>query len=375
MLKVISSVKDNLSYLEIMGEPGSVSYLTSTRTRPAFPRDLQEMIDLLSFKVQKNREALDDYILLGRLFRLKGEPKRALRLHQNLLARPTLSVRHQISLFCELGFDLLDLRIRDFGENYFLKSLTLQRQNISALMGLERAYELQNKFDKAVEILERLVRLGRPESVHLAYVLSEVALQYLEKGKVARARRMVEKALRSYEACPYAHLTLANVYTTAQRYERAILVLRSFLNRWPSHSFLALRRLEDVHYRMDNYSEYEETLRNCIRFSPDNFYIYYSLARHLRKKRKDKEALEYLRKSLELNPLYVNAVRDLIQMLAQGENAQRLTSKTNHFFASFKASRRFVCPTCRHRFVPVTWHCSKCGTWEMFEIRYELQAP
>jgi lipopolysaccharide biosynthesis regulator YciM len=126
---------------------------------------------------------------------------------------------------------------------------------------------------------------------------------------------------------------------------------------------------------MGAFPEYENTLRDCVRNSPDNFYLHYSLARHLRKKRKSKEALEFLRRSFELNPLYANAVRDGIEMMEEKAQLKQAALVANDFFAAFKRSRRFICPNCRHRYLSITWRCAECGAWAVFEIRYELPAP
>jgi lipopolysaccharide biosynthesis regulator YciM len=306
---------------------------------------------------------------------LRGEHLRALRLHRNLAARPNLTTERQVSIFTEIGLDLQACRSKDCGESYFLKALSLAKNHIPALEGLTRTYEQKRQFEKAADTLHRLIRLHRPEKGHLAFVLSELAVQNLGRGTIGPARRAVERAVRADPTCLHAYTVLADVFVAAGRYERAIATLRSFLEQWPSHSFLALRRMEDIHYRMNNFSGYEDTLRSCIRKSPDNFYLYYSLARHLQKKHRETEALEFLRRSLDMNPLYVNSLRDAISILGAENKSSELTRQAGHFFTLFKRSRRFICPSCLERYVPVTWNCSRCGFWGAFEIRYELPAP
>lgn len=354
---------------------GAPSIPYTEAARQAFLRDTRQLIETLSARVQRNRNALDEYLLLGRLFRIRGEPKRALRIHQNLLVRPSLEKRILVSLYTELGYDVLESRNKDYGQSYFEKALSLDKSDVSALEGLAQSHEFQGQLEDAVKALSRLVKLGRPEESHMALVGAELALSHLERRQVAKARRAVDQAMKSDGNCLYAHLALADVYLEAGKHDKAISTLKEVLRRWPTHSFLALRRLEDAHYRMDAFPAYENTLRDCLRSMPDNYYLHYSLARHLRKKRRNDEAMEYLRRSFELNPMYVNTVRDRIDLLAQGENASKIRSIASQFFALLKRCRRFICPNCRHRYVPITWHCQKCGTWGVFDIRYELPAP
>ncbi|HLG19952.1 MAG TPA: hypothetical protein VI895_09105 [Bdellovibrionota bacterium] len=340
-----------------------------------FLRNIQELIDALSLRIRKDRTAVEEYLLLGRLFRIRGEARRAYRIHRNLLARPMLDRETERRLHVDLGFDLLEARLHDFGEGYFLKSLESKRQDVAALDGLSRAYEFQQKWEEAERFIVKLIKLGRPEQTRLAFVCATLAQDYLKRGLVTRARRAVHRAFRAEEHNIFAHLTLADVFIAAERYERAIEGLKAAVRRWPAQSFLVLRRLEDAHYRMGIFSKYEQTLRECIRSYPDNYYLHYSLARHLQKKRKNAEALEVLRRAYDLNPVYVNTIRDRVRLLDEKSGRRDISSFTDDFFAAFKRSRRFICPNCRQRHIPVTWRCTKCGTWGTFEVRYEFPGP
>ena len=84
----------------------SVDTHRSVRSDQALDRTLRELIDLFSARVRKDRNAVEEYLLLGRLFRFKGQSKRALKVHQNLLARPRLPKRLLTDLQVELGYDL-----------------------------------------------------------------------------------------------------------------------------------------------------------------------------------------------------------------------------------------------------------------------------
>ncbi|MFH1017253.1 MAG: tetratricopeptide repeat protein [Pseudomonadota bacterium] len=344
-------------------------------SREDFQRDTKGLIERLTARVQKNPDAWEDYFLLGRLFRIRGETKRALRLHRNLSVRPFLDRAKKAALFTEIGLDLLCLRAADYGELYFLSALDLQKHNVEAMEGLVAASEYQGNFERAAEVLAKLIKWGRPQASHLAHVYAALAHKYLEGGLKPRARRAVQRALKIDRDCLYAHVTLADVYLEANRTQKAMEVLKRILFRWPAHSFLVLRRLEDAHYRMNNFPEFETTLREILRTAPENYFAHYSLARHLRKKKRANPALLALRKSLEINPAYVNSIRDRIEMTGNGDELPEIRKLAKDFFAIFKRSRRFICPNCRHRYVNVTWRCSQCGFWGTFEIRYELPAP
>jgi len=344
-------------------------------SRQSFLKDTQEIIERLVRRVQRDRDSFDDYLVLGRLYRIRSESDRALRLHRNLLVKSDLTRDQKTRLYIELGDDLLDLKAQDCGVSYYLSALEFQKNHVKALEGLANAYEQLGYFEKSADVLEKLIRLGRPEKKKIAYIYSAIASASLENGLLGKARRLIHKALKADPHCLYAQLILTDIYIQGTKFEKAIQELKKVFVRWPHHSYLALRKMEDCYYRMNQFPLFEETLHDILRFAPDNYYVHYSLARHLRKKKRDQDALAALRRTLELNPYYVNAVKDRIEMAGDGQELKEIKKAANEFFTAFKRSRRFICPNCRHRYSEITWRCVHCGTWDTFEIRYELPAP
>ncbi len=361
---------ENLSPLFKNREEMSPSALAGT-SRKDFEHTLEDLVNILTEKVKRDREAISDYILLGRVYRLQGDAKRALRLHQNLLAHEISDKKLQLTLYIELGLDLLHEKMDDFGERFLQKALSLEKNHAEALRGLTQVYEIREEYESAAKTLSKLPHASPQEKKWLSFIYAQLAKQRLILGHHVPARRAVEGALRADPTNPYAKLTLSEIYMATTRYDKAIQLLTNFLEEWPTHSFLALRKLEDAHYQKDTFTELEDTLREAIRRQPDNYYVLFSLARHLFKKRRKEEAQEFIRKSLEAHPYYVNAIKEWISLNADESVQQTLKP----FLTNFKRSRRFVCPNCETRYKLITWHCSACGTWDVFQIRYELPAP
>src|SRR5690554_7783540 len=63
--------------------------------------------------LEVNSETIDTHITLGNLFRSRGEADRAAKIHQNLLARPTLSSRQSSQVQLELARDFFHLGLHD----------------------------------------------------------------------------------------------------------------------------------------------------------------------------------------------------------------------------------------------------------------------
>src|SRR5690606_16055587 len=76
-------------------------------------------IDAFIEIVKLDPETADLHFALGNLFRRRGETERAIRVHQNLLARPDLASAHQAQALFELGQDYLKAGLLDRAEETF----------------------------------------------------------------------------------------------------------------------------------------------------------------------------------------------------------------------------------------------------------------
>src|SRR3569623_2069315 len=80
-----------------------------------------QAIDAFIEIVKLDPETVELHFALGNLFRRRGETERAIRVHQNLLARPDLPLEHQVHAQFELGQDNLKAGLLDRAEETFNK--------------------------------------------------------------------------------------------------------------------------------------------------------------------------------------------------------------------------------------------------------------
>src|SRR5476651_2722438 len=76
--------------------------------------------------VKIDPETVELHFALGNLFRRRGETERAIRVHQNLLARPDLPQEQQVHAQYELGQDYLKAGLLDRAEETFNKLIETQ---------------------------------------------------------------------------------------------------------------------------------------------------------------------------------------------------------------------------------------------------------
>jgi len=78
-------------------------------------------INLLVDLVDVDEDTVETHLVLGSLFRRRGEVDRAIRIHQNIIARPSLSPEQKANALQQLGIDYLKAGLLDRAESIFLK--------------------------------------------------------------------------------------------------------------------------------------------------------------------------------------------------------------------------------------------------------------
>ena len=101
-------------------------------------------------------DALEVHMILGNLYREKGQVGKAITLHQNLLQRPTLSkLEHAYVLLC-LGLDYKRGGFVDRALEAFNEVLRLDSTNSYALVNLQKLHEEQHQWTDAYDTRQRL---------------------------------------------------------------------------------------------------------------------------------------------------------------------------------------------------------------------------
>ena len=152
-------------------------------------------LELFMRMVEVDSETVGTHLLLGSLFRKRGEVERAIRIHQNLIARPHLDGRHRATALLELGKDYMHAGLLDRAEGLYKELLGTGHLRAEANRELQRIYEQEKDWANAIRYAEAsqiasgepgralLVRIrGKPASSGAA----ATCLGACQAGSVAR---------------------------------------------------------------------------------------------------------------------------------------------------------------------------------------------
>lgn len=180
-------------------------------------------IEVFTQMVEVNTETVETHLALGSLFRRRGEVERAIRIHQNLIARPSLDAPQRAQALCELALDYQKAGLLDRAENLFVELTEVTEHAEQALRSLMHIYEQEKEWDKALATGRRLVeRFGRQLGPVLAQYRCEMAERMIQEGEMEQAKGQLRDALKLDPRCARANLMLGRIATSAGQHHEAI---------------------------------------------------------------------------------------------------------------------------------------------------------
>ncbi len=322
-------------------------------------RALQELVRVARLQT----ETAEVYLALGDLFRNKGEFGRAVRIHQNLLARPGISDDLRMSAQAALALDfqaggLLGRALREYD-----KVLAMDPGHVGALEATLRIREQQQEWAEAVQVLDRLDRVrGTDSSLHKAYLLTEQARAERARGDEEQAGETVCRAIETNGACAAAHLLLADMALDRDDEKAAFASLEALRRDSPEYLPLVPRILIE---RPKLYERRGKAfLISCWRNGRDEV-LALEWIRAVAE-RDGVQAARALVDELEFRP---ESLRTLLHLRAIVGEDDAETRAARRWHAS---SRNFTCGTCGVEVMSMRWQCPQCHEWgSMRPIREE----
>ena len=173
--------------------------------------------------LEVNSDTVETHLALGNLFRRRGEVERAIRIHQNLIARPTLDKEQRSQALLELGQDYLKAGLFDRAENLFVELSEIRAHNEQALRLLLHIYQQEKEWEKAIAVVRKLGRVsGKNLDNMIAHFYCELAEQDHARNNHATARTHLKQALAADDKCVRASILLGDIDVLDGKYREAI---------------------------------------------------------------------------------------------------------------------------------------------------------
>jgi lipopolysaccharide biosynthesis regulator YciM len=327
-------------------------------------------IEELAKAAQGAGDPLEIHLILGNLYREKGQVGRAIQEHQALLRRPDLRpLEHANVLLC-LGLDYKRGGFVDRALEAFREVLRLDPGNQYALSNLEKLYEEQHQWADAYATRQELAaRTEQPAKHHetLGYLENEIGREAMKRSDYPEAARRFAAALALDQHNAPAALNLGDVRSVEGDVTAAVSEWERLIEQSPERAYLAFSRLEAAYPRLGSTTRFAELCRRLIDANPQDWRARLALARHLSSAGASAEALELLFEAVQLNPHALALHQSIWQTLSNLHLPQRLVDR----YVDLTRDAIFyldphVCVRCRYRSTELLWQCPQCHEWNTF---------
>jgi len=329
-------------------------------------------IEELSRAASVDDDALEVHMILGNLYREKGQVGKAITVHQTLLQRPQLSkLEHAYVLLC-LGLDYKRGGFVDRALEAFNEVLRLDPKNEHALLNLQKLHEEQHQWTEAYDTRRRLSKLAdidaKPQSqAILAFLENEIGLEHMRRKEYREAVRRFEAAIDLDARAVPAYLKMGDVRVAEGNEREAAAIWERLIDVAPDRAYLAFDRLEALAMRTGNPERFTRLCRRLIDSNAQDWRARLALSRHLSAKGQPREALDLLFAALVQNPHALGIHQAIWRALGQLHHPASLVDRygelTQH--AVFYLDPH-VCMRCRYSSTELLWQCPHCHDWNTF---------
>jgi lipopolysaccharide biosynthesis regulator YciM len=327
-------------------------------------------IDAFIEVVKLDPETVELHFALGNLFRRRGETERAIRIHQNLLARPDLPLEYQAHAQYELGHDYLKAGLLDRAEEAFNKLVETQ-YTAQARRALLEIYQREKEWKRAIDAAIALQESGAgSRQKEIAQFYCELAQDELVHTHPDAALEMLEKALAADRKNVRATMLMGDAYLAKGDTEGALLTWRRVEHQSVPHVALVAQRLMDGYRAVGRPHEGASLLKNYLAEASSIDLIEVVFQATLELNGVD-AANQLMSDELRRTPTLLGLDKLLEARLLHATPEMRpdlsLVKNLVHGYAQKLA--RYQCSHCGFKARQFYWQCPGCSQWETYPPR------
>jgi len=325
-------------------------------------------IEVFIKALEVDSETVELHLALGGLFRRKGQVDRATRIHQNLIARPSLTDDQRLQAIYELAQDYYKAGLFDRAENLFIELKDSLNYRRLALDGLCQIYQQEKEWAKAIEVSRLYKRSDRSNhSKRIAHYWCELAERAIEAGDFEIARKNLRSALSEDRTATRAVLLRGELHYQQQNYRRAMDLWSSLLVTRPELAALVVAKTIDCFQQLgdaaglknyllnvaampkdrETFSVWRDTLVNIVGVEAANVEIY----AHIQNEGLSGPVANFLFQNADSEHFPERNQSILLQdLLGQAKNRKI----------------EYTCGGCGFNTKAIHWLCANCGEWDSF---------
>jgi len=312
-----------------------------------------------------DNHTIETHLALGNLFRRRGETDRAIRVHQNLIARPNLTSEQKSMALLELGEDYMRAGLLDRAETLFTDLVSIDTHAVPALRQLISVCQQERDWTRGIEFARRLEKsAGEPQSALIAQFLCELADTKARGGKpdearhlLAEARSVAPNAVRAYaQESRMAH---------ARGDDRLCIEFGARALELDAELTPELMPLVvDAYDRSDQSKRADDFLENAMLRYPGVSPVL-ARSRRIAEREGDDAAIKFLSERLRSRPS-VRGLAELVDLQIKTSDAgarDQLNALRELLARLTKSQSAYRCSKCGFGAKQQHWQCPGCKSW------------
>ena len=323
--------------------------------------------------LEVDKETFDTHLALGNMMRRKGDVEQAIRIHQNLLARPNLPPLQLQRAQLELAHDYISAGLYDRAEK-ILQELVQSSEELrsTALRQLVEIYEAERDWAKAIETATRLLPrrnffLSAPEpdpelDGAIAHFHCELAQHALDKNEFDGARAHLIQALIRDPKSVRASLLIGLLEYRAGHFQAAIDALQKIPEQDPALIPEMLDTLRTCYDALGQRERFVEYLRACLDQHASTRLIL-AICEEIAHRDGAGAASVFLAEQMRARP----TMRGLLRLISMQRDGARETDNLEILQALLQklvaGKPSYQCAQCGFAGRQIHWQCPSCKQW------------
>jgi lipopolysaccharide assembly protein B len=337
--------------------------------------ETDKAVDVFIRMLEVDSETVETHLALGKLFRRRGEVERAIRIHQNLIARPQLDKVIREQALYELGQDYLSAGMLDRAEKIFNELLSIKEQHLPALRALLDIYQQEKSWQNAIQTAQKLETAANKNLQDVvAHYYCELAENALQDKQYELAEKYLDRAIDADRQCVRASLIQAKMYMDRNDLKSALRSLKYIKAQNPDYLSEAIELLAQCYEQLNEGKGLVTYLKKLLLEYP-RLPVVLILADRIRKWRGDKVAggfvADYVRRYPTLRGLQL--FLDIHLSNTDGRTKQDLLILQGLIGKFLAEKPDYQCVSCGFSGKVLHWLCPGCKQWSSIKPVYSLE--
>ncbi len=311
--------------------------------------------------VRVDDKTIETHFALGSLFRRRGEVDRAIRIHQNIIARPDLAAEQRDQALFSLAKDYLKAGLLDRAEKLFVRLSQGSRYQVEALENLCRIYEQEKEWQKAIDAGQQLeVLAGRSLALQIAHYYCELAEAAAAVKDYGAARQFVKNAQTGRPRTLRGALTRAHIARDTDDNKTALRLYHRIIDE---HTYLiaeALPEIVAIYTKENQLPELEKALKAMLKKNPEmnSLVAYSAIVNNI-------GGIPVIDDCVKKYMLEEPTLREFVDVQKLTDGDQPALGKIRNALSKIaSASPRYQCQECGFSSQRLLWQCPSCRSWE-----------